>query len=312
MAVSGSSNFTATRNQIIRQAALDVKAISAGATMSAEMMSDFAFRMNAMVKDWNASGIHVWTLEEATLFPQPGQVAYTLGPGSTDHCTMTYVKTALAATYAAGATVLSVDLDDGILDGDHIGVVLDSGSIHWSTVSGAPAGNVVTITDGLASAASDDRYVYTYTSDIDSPLDIAAARRYEVRAARDTEINFIERLDYRSLPNKTQRGMVNQWFYDNRRDSGILSLYYAPQTVDYLINFTWQRAIQDFDAAGDNPDLPQEWISTLISGLANEMKHQFPVTIQRGREIERAFLQKLDNMRGFDREGNSIFIQPDV
>ena len=73
MATSGTSILTATRDQIIRQAGLLIQAFGAGLTPSATTVNDFAFNLNAMVKRWQAKGIHIWTVSEATLFPQPGQ-----------------------------------------------------------------------------------------------------------------------------------------------------------------------------------------------------------------------------------------------
>lgn len=312
MSTSNSNNFTATRNQIIRQSALDLKAISAGATMSAEMITDFAFRLNAMVKEWNATGIHVWTIEEATLFPQPGQAVYELGLTSPDHVTEAYVQTALSVDAAAGATSISVDDDDGILDNDHIGIVLDDGSIFWTTVNGTPASNVVNLDAALTDSASTAQKVFAYTTKIDTPLEIPSVRRYEIAGARDVGISPISRIDFRNLPNKTQRGTITQYFYDQRRDNGLLNLWQTPQNADSLVNFTWHRAIQDFDTAGDNADLPQEWISTLIANLAYEMRHQYPLTPLRARELQLSALTKLDTMKGFDREGESVFFQPDT
>ncbi len=54
--------------------------------------------LNAMIQEWQASGIHVWCEEEAILFPQPGQVLYYVGGTTPDHVTLwdTLTQTALA------------------------------------------------------------------------------------------------------------------------------------------------------------------------------------------------------------------------
>ena len=98
MAVSNSSNFTATRTQIIRAAALKVGAIGTGVAMSSQMEQDMAHELNAMVKMWHGMGIHVWTTIEATLFPQLDQIKYQLG--ATDHATESYVQTTISAAEA--------------------------------------------------------------------------------------------------------------------------------------------------------------------------------------------------------------------
>lgn len=312
MATSNSYDFSATRSQIIRQAALDVGAISAGVTAAAELTSDFSFRLNAMVKRWSAAGIHVWTTQEATLFPQASQVSYTLSSTSSDHATQSYVSTQLASAAADGASSITVDSISGISNGDYIGIVVDDGTLHWTTVNGTPSGSTVTLTDALDDSAAVDNRVYAYTTKIVRPLKIVDARRYDVSAARDIPMNMIARLDYQKLPNKTATGTITEAFYDPQLSAGILKIWYAPAVVTDLINFTWHRPIMDFDAAADNPDLPQEWISALISNLAYEMRNQYGVVGARAAELRNSAAQTLDDVIGFDREEGSVFFQPDI
>ena len=231
MTTSGSVDFNATRNQIIRQAALDLGAISAGVTMGGEMLSDFDFRLNAMVKRWNATDLHVWTVAEATLFPQSEQVKYALGPSSADHATQSYVRTTISAAEASGQTVLSVTSITGISANDNIGIEVDDGTIHWSTVSGAPSGGTVTIAAALDDSAAKGKNVFAYTTKIGRPLKIVAARRYDPDTARDVPITMAARLDYRALNDKTGTGIVNQVFYDPQLTTGYLYLWYAPLAV---------------------------------------------------------------------------------
>lgn len=313
MATSGSTDFSATRTDLIRQAALKLHAIDINETMSSQMVSDFSFALNAMVKRWSAKGVHVWTTREATLFPQPAQIKYALATSSTDHCTESYVATTLSAAEAAGQTALSVTDDDGISNADYIGIVLDAGSIHWSTVSGAPAGDVVTIADALPTAAAAAQPVFAYTTKIVRPLRIVDARRYNIAGARETPIApMMARLDYQSLPNKTQAGIVNQCFYDPQLATGYLYLWQAPPTtITDLLKFTWHRPIEDFDAAGDNPDLPQEWIDTLIYNLAVAKAVDFDVPTERFAMVKGLADEFLDDVTGFDREAESIYFQPD-
>lgn len=312
MATSGSSNFEATRNQIIEQALLDLNVISVGTTISADRMRNSAFRLNAMVKRWQATDIHVWTVAEATLFPQYGQSSYQMGPSATDHVTSSHVTTQLATDHPAGTTSITVDSIVGLSSGMNIGIVVDDGTIHWTTINGAPSGATVILTDALDDSAAEDARVYAYTSKIVRPLRVVSVRRYDVASQRDTPINQLARLDYRSLANKAEVGTVSQAFYDPGLNTGTMFLWYAPQAVNELVNFTWHRPIQDFDTASDNPDLPQEWISTLISNLALELMPQSSVSLAKAKMITQAAAFHLDAMTGFDRESDSIFFQPDT
>jgi hypothetical protein len=160
----------------------------------------------------------------------------------------------------------------------------------------------------LTDVASAGFYVITYTRKITRPLKVTAARRYDIISRVETPIIVAARLDYRALPNKYQTGPdINQVFYDPQLVRGVMSLWNAPVAFDTLINFTFWRPIEDFNAAGDNPDLPQEWIDTLQFNLALVMAPQYSVPTEKYQQIKEIALAFLDDMKGADREAESIF-----
>ena len=116
----------------------------------------------------------------------------------------------------------------------------------------------------------------------------------------------LARLDYQALPNKAQTGIINQVFYDPQLSTGYLYLWNPPSSVTDLLKFTWHRPIQDFDAAGNNPDLPQEWIRTLVWNLADEMTAEYDVPLDKADRITARAAKYLDNVAGFDREAESL------
>lgn len=63
-----------------------------------------------------------------------------------------------ASTSDASVTVTSAT---GITNGDVIGILLDNGKTHWTTVNGAPSGAVVTLTAAMPSAAAIGKSVGT-------------------------------------------------------------------------------------------------------------------------------------------------------
>ena len=138
MATSGSTDFTVTRNELIRDAALLIGAVRASQTMNAQMVTDFARRLNAMAKHWQGKGLHVWTVSEATLFPQPNQQQYALSSASgSDHATQSFVSTTLSA--AAGMGVV-LDGDATVATADRVDVVADAGaSLNGTTSVGSAA-----------------------------------------------------------------------------------------------------------------------------------------------------------------------------
>ena len=314
MTTSGSSDFSLTRNQVIARAGRLIGAIKAGETMGSGEITDFAEALNAMVKAWQAkSNMKVWTVTEATLFPQVEQSQYALSLSSTDHATQSYAATDLTADAVSGATSISVSAIAGMASGDHIGVVVNDGSLYWTTVNGAPSGTTVTLTAGLSEAANAGAAVFTYTTKIVRPLKIVDVRRSNISSAIETPLSPpLARLDYQHLPNKSQTGTINQCFYDPQLATGYLYLWQPPSAVTDLVKFTWHRPLMDFDAAGDTPDMPQEWYQALAYNLAVVMAPEYDIPGDKLGMLAQMAMTFLDDVAGFDREAESIAFGVDM
>jgi hypothetical protein len=312
MTTSGTSIWNPNHTDIIRQSALHLQAIGASITMDAQMKADFSHNLNGMVKRWQAKGIHVWTVTEGTLFPVPGQIRYGAGTGATDHIAATYYTTTVSADEALGQTVISVADTTNMTALDNIGVVLNSGTIHWTTIA-SKTSTTVTISAALTDSASTGNQVFNYTSRIVRPLKVVDARRHDIVSGTDTPISpMTARRDYQALPLKTQAGSINQLFYDPQLGIGYFNIWQVPAVVTELLKFTWHRPIQDFNAAGETADLPQEWIQTLEFNLAAIMSWQFPCNPNKQRNLIAVAASFLDDLTGYDREDESVYFQPNM
>jgi len=308
MTTSGISSFTYNRDQIIKMAYRKLNVINASETPSAQMVQDASDALNLWVKALGATGLHVWTESEATLFLQTGQVAYILGTGTTDHATDTYTATTLSSAAALNATNIILTATTGFVANNNIGVVGDDGVIIWTTQSGSPSGSNVTLASGLTDSASALNPVYSYTTNINRPLRVAGARRYNFASAIETQMIPLSRIDYRNLPNKTATGVPTQFFYDPRggaNSTGVFYVWPAPSAPSDGIKFTYYRQIQDFSAAANTPDIPQEWGLAMIWNLAKEMGAEFDVSPNRWTLIKEMAAGHLDNVLGWDREPES-------
>ncbi len=123
-----------------------------GEAITGARSASCSLRLNLMIKAWMANGAKLWAMKQATLFLTVGTASYSLGATGT-HCTNTYVQTTLSTAEASGSTSLGLTAFAGMAASDNIGIVLDDGTIHWTTISGAP-GSTTTIATGLASAAA--------------------------------------------------------------------------------------------------------------------------------------------------------------
>lgn len=310
MTTSGTSVFNYNRNQIISSAARKIGAIAAGETLGADAINDFADQLNIMVKALDATGLHIWTETEATLFMQPNQISYTLGGATTDHAAESYVATTLSSAAAFGASTISVTAVTGFADTYQVGVVLDNGTIGWSTESGAPSGSTITLSTPLTDSAGNGAVVYVYPVGILRPLRVVSGRRNYLPSNIDTEMTQMARIDYRNLPNKSNTGTITQFFYDPRggaNTQGVMHVWPAPPDVNSAMKFTWWRPVQDFVTGGNTPDLPNEWIDALIWNLAFKMGPEYDCPPQRYQMITEHATSSLQLVMGWDREPESYF-----
>jgi len=314
MTTSGTSSFSYNRDQIIRMAYRKLGVINASETPGAQMIQDASDALNLWVKALNATGLHIWTEEEAILFLQPNQISYSLGGTTTDNCTGSYTATTLSASAASSATSISVTSATGFGASYYVGIVLDGGSIFWTTQSGAAAGTTITLASGLTGSASGGNAVYVYQTQIIRPLRVVSTRRYNLPSAIETQMTQWSRIDYRNQPNKTATGTVTSSFYDPRggaNTQGVLSVWPAPSDATNAVKMTWWRPVQDFTSSANTPDLPQEWGLCLIWNLAKEMGPEFDVTPNRWAMIKEMAAGHLDNVSGWDRETESYLFGQD-
>lgn len=314
MSTSGTYNFTENRDQIIRGALRKCGAIASGETPDAQTVQDCADQLNAMVKALASTGIHIWTETESVLFTQIGTGPYVLGSGSTAQSSTVYSTTNLVSDVNSSATVIQIASTSNVSNGVSIGVTLNAGTIFFTTVVSS-ASTVITLADALPDSAAAGANVYITSPQIVRPLRIVSVRRWDVNSQLETMMLPLSKMDYNNLPNKTATGTITQWYYNPQGGAvnvGILYLWPTPSdTVTNNIKFTWYRPIQDFDNPGDTPDLPQEWIDTLIWNLAWKMAPEYGVTMEVYGMIKEQATMSLELAMGFDKEPESTYFGVD-
>jgi hypothetical protein len=286
MATSNSTNFTLNRDQIIRQALLNLRKTDPALTVDAQDITDGATALNLLIKGWQTDGLFLWLNQEVCLHLAYNTKSYLLGP-SGDNCATTSdaAYTQLGGDEALGQTVLTVDSISGITDGDFIGIELDTGTIQWTTVNGVPAETDVTVTDALTGAASEDNYVFHYTSKISRPTMILEARLRDVDEVDVPLQVHSSRNDFFQITDKTTTGTTLEVYYEPLITNGRLYVWPVAGTVDITdrIIMTVQRVIEDFDSSADNFDGPVEALPALIWGLSAYLAPMYGVDITMGK-----------------------------
>ena len=311
MARSGSVNYTRTRDQIIQGAYRKIGKLGQGMTLSAWHVENANEALNLMVKAWMSQGIHLWKILDAAVFLVDSQSTYVMGSGtSAARWAATYVETELSVAAVVGNLTVTVDDDAGISTGDIIGIVLDNDSVHWTTVNGVPAANVITLTAAIAvDGAAIDQHVYAFTLRANRPLRVLAARTV-LDGGNEVPIRLYTRDEYMRMPNKTTTGKPVGFYYDPKLDNGTLYVWPTPETPQDYIIITYESPIEDFDQVTNEPDFPVEWFEALQYNLGVRLAPEVGLPAQERQFLSIEAKEKLYEVLGFDQEVGSVFIRP--
>lgn len=308
MATSGSVDFTSTRDEIIKDALTLCRVIDPEEAVPAEKLVQADRFLNRMIKSFQAQGLHLWTEAEATLFMDKGTQIYTF-PGAYATDTQDFDSTTTSAAAVSGASSISVTAAGNIASGDFISIELDSGSRQWTTVGGV-SGTTVTLASGttLTGDVASGQEVVAFTTKISRPLKIISARRSA--SSIDSPIEVVTREEYVDLPNKLGTGVVNEIYYKPKNTTGELYLWPTGDTATDRLGFTYQRYIEDFDAASNTPDFPGEWHEMLVSNLAFRIAPSYGVTGGQIAAIREQAILTYNLASSFDAEFGSVYFMP--
>lgn len=328
MTTATTSAFNPSITQMISSMYRKIGVIAEDETPTAGQFNDALFAGNAVIKEWMALGIHVWTEEEAILFFQQGQPSYSLGgasggvlgPYGADNCcdANSYVLMQVAQPASAGATTITVNTTTAangvtVANGNNFGVVLNTGNAFWTTVNGTPVGNVITLASPLpaGTATSAQNNAFAYATKIVRPLKVPAARRIYYQGSQNgpilTPMTILSRKEYMDLPQPLTPGISTQFYYTPQLVSGIFYAWPNPQDANSGARFTYYRPLMDLTTPANTADLPQEWANGLMWAIAKEMAPEFDVPPVRWQMINKMAAEKLDLIQGYDRDPEPIY-----
>ena len=315
MATSGSTDWTLNRDAIIRQALLNLRVVDPALTTPAQDITDGTLAANAMIKAWQLDGVFMWLTEEVVVHLQKDSQYFSLGP-SGDNCCLLSDAVSTVTTAAASETDSTITVSDatGIASGDYIGVHLDEGSLQWTTVNGAPADGVVTLTAALTGAVASGATVYAYTSKIARPLQIMEARiRDEDDVDTPVQIHH-SRTEFFQQTDKTTSGRILEVFYNPDHTNGKLYVWPVAASGDISdrLVMSIQRVVEDLDSSADNFDGPVEALPALIWGLSVWLAPQYGVdlTMGKGATIAAAAMGYYTKLKQFYTDREPIYIRP--
>lgn len=279
MATSGSYDLSVSGDDIIEAAMKTYGALAAGESASANELTDGRLFLNMLVKQYMGpptailAGLKQWqkartglTLTAAisvSLFP--ATLAYTSG-GTTE---IKQGETLSATTGGSGATatLIAVSLTSGAWTGTAAGnftLISQSGTFASETVNNTGGAEDYATIAGDSDQAGGGK-------DIPIPVDIISAVLRDSNN-NDTVMTPMLLQEYEALPNKTSNtGDPSKYYYERGLTSGVLYWDIIPSDTTKTVQLVYLQILEDFDAAANTPDFPQEWYRALVYNLALDL-----------------------------------------
>lgn len=329
MALSGTWSFTVVRDDVIREAMLNVGAIGESEIPTAQEVTDCARKLNMIAKQWMSSqdfapGLKMWERQRGDLFLVSTRGQYQLGPTG-DHWAggvtnglpgQNYGQTQLTANGNPGATVLSVQATTQMNNGDQIGILVGS-DIFWTTISSFTTNTVTIPATGLPALATSSNYVWNYTVQAQRPLAIITCILRDINN-NDTPMNTMTLQDYEILPTKAMTSFQadpTAYYYESQFVTGTSNqgpgqIYLdigGAQDVTKHLHMVYMRPVMDFNNPGDNPEYPQQWYRALCWGLAREICGMFDAIWTQ--DMDQNYRESVAMAREADSETTSMYFQ---
>lgn len=309
MATSNSTDFALNTAGLIDSALRLARILGIGQSVNAQIYNIARENLNIMIRHWENTGVRLWALEKAILFPGFEQILHnvplsTSGEPQAFACLESdYKQNTLDGDYVAGSS--SIDLVDTpqCVENDYIGIASDEHGLMWLKVLGV-AGNTITFqqfnTDTPTStpySASDGAIVVSFTTLVWQPLRIIEARRRDLTADTEIPLRIVGKFEYERIPNKSTAS-IPLWLYQQPRIS-YTDLYVWPPTSysNWAICYTFERRYQDFDSSVNDPDFPPEAYEAIRHGLAARMGRELAINGERQAYLDALAEQYFNVMR---------------
>ena len=315
MSTSGIYSMTVTRDDILRQAMLNIRRLDPSETLTAEETTDCSRVLNMLVKQWQgksdfAPGLKVWTRKTGYRLLSASAGSYPVGPTS-QGWTNAMMVTKLASTAAVGATTITLVSTSGISPADTLALEMDDGSLFYTVVSGVSSPTVTV--PALAAQARAGNAAYTYTSSGQKPLAIETAWLRDDTYS-DTPLNMMNVQDWSNLPNKedvTDEGDPTAIYWEDGLTTGTLYTDVgSAQDVSKYIVMKYLAPVQVFSNPLDEAFYPEEWFLALCWGLSEQICPMFGANWTQQMEGLKTTAMMIARNKGV--ENSSLFFQPGI
>ncbi len=156
----------------------------------------------------------------------------------------------------------------------------------------------VTLTPGTVS------YTIEVGGTIDNPTPMRITHARAVYSStHEVPMEVSSREGYMTIPNKALQAVPLQVYYD--KGHGEMYVWPTGTSTNKTIKITTQRPVQDFDAQGNTPDFPNEWVLAIKYNLAEMLAPSGSVPPT----VTQMAAQLLATIVSYDEEETSLFIR---
>ena len=319
MALSGSFDFTMTRDNAIQEALELLGVLGEGESPTADQLTSCSRTLNLMLKHWQNREVSQNLIRKLYVFLDDEKRTYDLSTtvASSDHSAYNFYADTVEADYADGATDLEVDTGTGAATNDTVLVVSDENTLLDGLIdSGASTSLTVEDLDGDAEAGAQ---YFAYTTKAARPLDIIYANRcFNItNPGEDEVLDYIRqpcaiqaRADFISHSNPDSDGTVHSIWYDPQWPTAELHVWPEPQAGEFLELWA-QFTIDDMDSASDNFALPSRWYLAVATNLAYWLMGKYGASADTRATIKEQARRTLQEAEEGDQE-DYIKIEPDT
>jgi len=128
----------------------------------------------------------------------------------------------------------------------------------------------------------------------------------------DTPLELISREEYWHLGDKSIEGIPNELYYDPQLTLGVLYVFNPADAniAGNTIELVYHRPFEDMDSNVDDFDFPVEWEEAIEFNLALRLAPRNGVPGRRISQLRLQARETLEEVRGWDTENVSTYIQP--
>jgi hypothetical protein len=134
-----------------------------------------------------------------------------------------------------------------------------------------------------------------------------------VKDAQGQEIllQALSRADYMGLPNKTQAGRPNSFYYDPQHTTGKIYLWPVPSDATLTLVLDVDKPFEILNASGDTFDCPDEWIEPIKYGLATRLAPEYGIPLAERQLLAAEYMSLRQGILDYNFDYTSTFLGRD-